>query len=74
MPNRGDDIARAVAGSPHARRLRQLELSCLSDVGARALLDSPNLTALACVSLWNCVELSHAVRQRLEQRFRAGLS
>jgi hypothetical protein len=64
----GDDIARAVAESPHARRLRRLELSCLSDHGARALVKSPYLTALECVSLYTDVELSALLR--LEERFR----
>ncbi len=65
----GDDIARALAGSPHARRLRRLELSCLSDAGARALLESPHLTALECVSMYASVELSPGARLLLEQRF-----
>jgi uncharacterized protein (TIGR02996 family) len=75
QPQRGDDIARAVAGAPHARRLRQLELSCLSDRGALALVDSPHLTVLDSVSLWAHSELSPGVQQRLEKRFRrvAGL-
>jgi hypothetical protein len=68
-PNRGDDIARAVAGSPHARRLRCLVLSCLSDVGARALIESAHLTALKVVSMWACVELSPTVADRLAKRF-----
>jgi uncharacterized protein (TIGR02996 family) len=70
MPHRGDDIARALAGSPHSRRLRHLELSCLSDGGARLLVDSPHLSALRDVSMWAHVELSAAVQQRLAKRFR----
>jgi hypothetical protein len=70
MPHRGDDVARAVAGSPYARRLRHVELSCLSDAGARALVDSPYLTALEDVSKWAHVELSPGVQQRLRKRFR----
>jgi uncharacterized protein (TIGR02996 family) len=70
MPHRGDDIARAVAGSPYARRLRHLELSCLSDAGARALVDSSCLTALEDVFMWAHVELSPGVQQRLHRRFR----
>jgi uncharacterized protein (TIGR02996 family) len=71
LPRRGDDIARAVAGSTHARRLRRLELSCLSDVGARAMVESPNLTALEVVSLYAHVALSDGMRERLVKRFRA---
>jgi uncharacterized protein (TIGR02996 family) len=66
---RGDDIARALAGSPHSRRLRHLELSCLSDAGARALIDSPHLSALQEVAMWAHVKVSAGVEQALKTRF-----
>jgi uncharacterized protein (TIGR02996 family) len=68
-PTCGDDIARAIARSPYARRLRSLDLSCLSDAGAKALIESPHLTALEVVTMWACVELSPAVAERLAKRF-----
>jgi uncharacterized protein (TIGR02996 family) len=69
-PWQGDDVARAVAGSPDARRLRRLELSCLSDEGARALLESPYLGSLKSVVLYAHTQLSGPVQRELEARFR----
>jgi uncharacterized protein (TIGR02996 family) len=68
-PLQGDDFALAVAGSPHARRLRQLELSCFSDRGASALLESAHLRSLKSLTLWSHVEISAATRRRLQARF-----
>jgi uncharacterized protein (TIGR02996 family) len=68
-PLQGDDFAVAVAGSPHARRLRSLELSCLSDRGAAALLRSPHLGALSSLELWGHAEISPPMRTRLKGRF-----
>jgi uncharacterized protein (TIGR02996 family) len=65
----GDDIARAVAHSPHAGRLRRLEVSCLSDAGARALVESSTLASLEQVSLYAFVELSPVVLRLLQGRF-----
>jgi hypothetical protein len=68
-PLQGDDFALAVAGSPHARRLRSLELSCFSDRGASALLRSPHLGALKTLALWSHPEISPVMWRRLRERF-----
>ena len=68
-PLQGDDVAAAVAGSPHARRLRRLELSCFSDRGAAALLASGHLRALSSLTLWAYAEISAEMRSRLKGRF-----
>lgn len=72
----GPDGARALADSAFAANLRELYLAYnrIGDAGALALMESPHLSKLTVLNLYRNENIAPETRERLRERFRAGVS